>query len=252
MTAPTSRKSSSSKPRIVAAGVPIRIPEATVGGRSSKGTVFRLTVSFTSASRSSASLPRPLGRAQVDLQQVRVGAAGEHVEPALLQRSRERVGVRAHLAPGTRGTPRSPRSRKQVAFAAIVCTSGPPCIPGKTARSTACACSSRAEDEAGARAGERLVRRRGDEVAVLDRVRVQPGRDEPGEMGHVAEEQRADLVGDLAEAVGLDRARVRGAAADDQLRPVLLREREHLVVVDDVRLARDAVVDDRVEPARRS
>ena len=122
-------------------------------------------------------------------------------------------------------------------------------MPGKTARSTACACSSRQSTKPDARAGERLVRRRGDEVAVLDRVRVQPGGDEPGEVGHVAHEQRADLVGDLAEAVGLDRARVGGAAADDQLRPVLLREREHLVVVDDVRLARDAVVDDRVEPA---
>ena len=56
-------------------------------------------------------------------------------------------------------------------------------------------------------------------------------------MGHVAEQQRAHLVGDLAEPVGLDRARVGRAAADDQLRPVLLREREHLVVVDHVRLA---------------
>ena len=58
-----------------------------------------------------------------------------------------------------------------------------------------------------------------------------------------------DLVGDRAERGGLDGARVGRAAADDQLRPVLLREREHLVVVDDVRLARDAVVGDRVEPA---
>ena len=32
--------------------------------------------------------------------------------------------------------------RKQAAFAAIVCISGPPCMPGKTARSTAFACSS--------------------------------------------------------------------------------------------------------------
>ena len=53
----TSRKSSSSKPRIVAAGVPIRTPDAIVGGRSSNGTVLRFTVSFTSCSRSSASLP---------------------------------------------------------------------------------------------------------------------------------------------------------------------------------------------------
>ena len=72
-----------------------------------------------------------------------------------------------------------------------------------------------AEDEAGARACEGLVRRRGDEVAVLDRVRLQAGGDEPGEMGHVAEEQRADLVGDRAEAVRLDGARIGRAAADD-------------------------------------
>ena len=57
MIRPTSRKSSSSKPRMVAAGVPIRTPEATVGGRSSKGTVLRFTVSFTSSRRSSASFP---------------------------------------------------------------------------------------------------------------------------------------------------------------------------------------------------
>jgi hypothetical protein len=105
-----------------------------------------------------------------------------------------------------------------------------------------------AEDEAGARAGESLVRRRGDEVAVLGRVRVQPGGDEPGEMRHVAEQERADLVGDRAELPRLDRARVGRAAADDQLRPVLLGEREHLVVVDPHRLARDAVMDDRVQP----
>src|SRR5204863_961946 len=47
-----------------------------------------------------------------------------------------------------------------------------------------------AEDEAGARPGESLVRRRRDVVAVLDRVRVQARRDEPGEMRHVAEQQR--------------------------------------------------------------
>ena len=107
-----------------------------------------------------------------------------------------------------------------------------------------------AEDEAGARTGERLVRRRGDDVAVVDGVRVQPRRDEAREVRHVAPEQRSHLVGDLAELPRLDRARVRRAAAKDHLRPVLLREREHLVVVDDARLAGDAVVDDRVEPPR--
>src|SRR5918995_5752038 len=98
--------------------------------------------------------------------------------------------------------------------------------------------------------GEPLVRRRGDEVAVLDRVRMQTGGDEPGEMGHVAEEQRADLVRDLPELLGLHGAGIRRPAADDQVRPVFLREVEHVVVVDHVRRAGDAVVDDRVEPAR--
>ena len=51
------------------------------------------------------------------------------------------------------------------------------------------------------------MRRRRDEVAVLDGVRLQPGGNQPRKVSHVAEEQGADLVGDLAEAPGLDRAR---------------------------------------------
>ena len=120
-------------------------------------------------------------------------------------------------------------------------------MPGKFARSTLVACSSRQSTKPGARAGQRLVRRRGDEVAVRHRARVQPGGDEAGEVRHVAHQERTDLVGDLAEAVGLDGARIRRAAAHDQLRPHLLRLREHLVVVDQHRLARDAVVVELVE-----
>ena len=106
-----------------------------------------------------------------------------------------------------------------------------------------------AEDEACARPRECLVGRRRDEVGVLDRVRVQPRGDKPGEVRHVAHQQRADLVGDPPELQRFDGPRVGRPAADDQPRPVLLRQREHLVVVDDVRLAGDAVVDDGVEPA---
>jgi hypothetical protein len=65
---------------------------------------------------------------------------------------------------------------------------------------------------------------------------------------HVAEEKRADVVRDLPELRGVDGARVCGAAADDQPRLALARPAEDLVVVDDVRRARDAVVGDRVEP----
>ena len=107
-----------------------------------------------------------------------------------------------------------------------------------------------AQHEAAAGPGERLVRRGGDEVAVGRRVRVQARGDEAGEMGHVAEEQGADLVGDGPEALGLDHPGIRRGAADDELRAVLLREAEHLVEVDEAGLAVDAVGGDRVEVAR--
>ena len=57
ITAPTSRKSSASRPRMVAAGVPIRMPLVIIGGRGSNGTALRLTVMAQAASRSSACWP---------------------------------------------------------------------------------------------------------------------------------------------------------------------------------------------------
>ena len=44
----TSLTSGTSNPRMVTAGVPSRTPEAIAGGRSSKGTVLRFTVTATS------------------------------------------------------------------------------------------------------------------------------------------------------------------------------------------------------------
>ena len=219
----------------------MRTPEAIVGFRSSNGTVLRFTVSLHLVQALLGGLARPVGAAQVELEEVRVGAAGEDVEPAVDQRLAEHVRVRAHLAlvvaerlrhrdleagrlRGDRVLERTalhPREDRAVDRLRVL-------LP--------------AEDEAAARPGERLVRRRGDEVAVVDGVRVQPRGDEPGEVRHVAEEERADLVRDLAELPRLDGARIGAAAADDQLRAVLLRQLEDLVVVDDVRLARDAVV----------
>ncbi len=53
-----------------------------------------------------------------------------------------------------------------------------------------------AEDEAAARAAQRLVRRRRDDVGVREGAGVQPGRHEAGDVGHVDEEQRVVGVGD--------------------------------------------------------
>src|SRR5829696_9249850 len=194
-------------------------------------------------------LAGPVRAAQVELEEVRVGASGEDVEAALHQRVRERVRIGAHLALVIleRLGGRDPEAGRLRGNRVL---QRPALHPGEDGSVDGLCVLLAAEDEPGARPGERLVRRRSDEVAVLDRVRRQTGGDEPGEMGHVAEEQCADLVCDLPELVGLHGPGVRRPAADDQVRPVFLREVEHVVVVDHVRLAGDAVVDDRVEAAR--
>ncbi len=97
------------------------------------------------------------------------------------------------------------------------------------------------EDQPAARAAERLVRRRGDDVGVRDGRGVQPRRDEPGEVRHVDHEQRADRVGDLAELGEVELPRVRRPARDDHLGPVLGGEGGDLVHVDEAVLGADVV-----------
>src|SRR5690625_105104 len=57
ITSATSANSSLPKPRVARAGVPMRSPEVTRGGRGSLGTALRLTVIPTSCRRSSACWP---------------------------------------------------------------------------------------------------------------------------------------------------------------------------------------------------
>ena len=139
--------------------------------------------------------------------------------------------------------------RKQVAFAAITCCSGPPCIPGKTARSIACACSSRQRTKPARGPASVLCVVEVTKSQSLTGFGCSPAATSPAKcaMSHQSSAPTSSAI--ARNSPRLDRARIGGAAADDQLRPVLLREREHLVVVDDARLARDAVVDDRVQPA---
>ena len=169
-----------SPPRRSRASCTAGVPDPDAGGDRRRPLVegHRVAVAVirTSASRSSASLPVHSERAQVDLEEMGVGAAREHVEAAGLELVGERVGVRAHLRLVLAERLGVAAIRKHVAFAAITCSIGPPCMPGKTARSSACACSSRQRTKPERGPGERLVRRRGDEVAVRHRVRVQARR----------------------------------------------------------------------------
>ena len=143
-------------------------------------------------------LARPLRPPQVELEEVRVRAAREHVQ-AGRRSARPRARRRSRApASGTRGTPPSRRCgstrlRGDHVLERAALHAGEDGAVDRLRVLLA------AEDEAGPRPGERLVRGRGDDVAVLDRVRMEPGGDETGEVGHVAHEQRADLVGDLAE-----------------------------------------------------
>ena len=243
----TSRKSSSSKPRIVAAGVPM--PDA--GGDHRRPLVERHGVAVHGQPALLEPLlrgePRPLGRAQVELHEVRVGAAGEHVEAAV-DRARPRA-CRRSCAPaaGSRGTRRSPRSG----------STSP--SPRSCARAARPACRGRARGRPPARAprvqSTKPARGPASVLCVVEVTKCEcgtgfgcsPAATSPAKCAMSRHQQRADLVGDLAEPVGLDGARIGRAAADDQLRPHLLRLREHLVVVDDHRLARDAVVVELVE-----
>ena len=54
---------------------------------------------------------------------------------------------------------------------------------------------------------------------------MQASRDEPGEVGHVDEQQRPDLVSDLAEAGEVQHPGIGATARDDHLRLVFARER---------------------------
>ena len=53
---------------------------------------------------------------------------------------------------------------------------------------------------------------------------------EPREMGHVGQQHGVHRIGDGPKAGEVDRARVRRAAADDELGPVLVRETLDLIL----------------------
>ena len=79
-----------------------------------------------------------------------------------------------------------------------------------------------AKDHASASAPQSLVSSRGDQLGMAHRRRVLPCGDQTGDVSNIRHENRVHFVGDLAEPVELDGARVRGRAADDDLRTVLL------------------------------
>ncbi len=104
------------------------------------------------------------------------------------------------------------------------------------------------EDAATAGSPQRLVGRERHDVGERHRVRVGTTGDQAGEVGDVEHQQRTDLVGDLAEGLGLEAARVARRADHDHLRAMFQGEVAHAVHVDAL-LGADAVRHEVVEQA---
>jgi hypothetical protein len=87
------------------------------------------------------------------------------------------------------------------------------------------------------------------ELGVRHRARVQPDRNQSGDVGHVHDHLRADCLGDDGDAGEVDHTRIRARAHHDHLRRVLMRAAFELVVVDALVVLANAVGDDRVQLA---
>ena len=70
--------------------------------------------------------------------------------------------------------------------------SGPPWIPGKTIESISFGETLFAKNDATARSAQTLVRGGGDELRVRDWTGMLPSRDQPGDVRHIDEKNRAD------------------------------------------------------------
>ena len=99
-----------------------------------------------------------------------------------------------------------------------------------------------AEDQPGAGTPQRLVRRAGDHLRVRHRRRIDAARHQPGEVGHVHQEERSDLVGDGSERREVDDPGVGAAPGDDQLGLLSFGLLPDLVVIDPAGRRIDTIV----------
>ena len=105
-----------------------------------------------------------------------------------------------------------------------------------------------AEDQRATRSAQRLVGRGRDDVRMRERMRMRAAGDEPGEMRHVDQQAGAGGIGGAAEGREIERPGIGRAAGDQDLRPVLTGQPQHLVRIDQPVVGPHAVVHDP-EPA---
>ena len=123
----------------------------------------------------------------------------------------------------------------------MTCSSGPPCQPGNTALSIAAACSRRRQDAAAARPRSVLCVVNVTTSANGTGFGWAPPAISPARCAASNRKQRADLVGDRLERLGIEPARIAGRAGDDHLRTMLEGQIADLVHVDALVAGRDLV-----------
>ena len=171
-------------------------------------------------------------------------------KPRLGQRCRQRLGVGDNLLLIV-GESGCSASFRQTALAAMMCISGPPWMPGNTARSRSLAISPGKRQPA-ARSAQRLVRGRGNEVGVRHRTGMKARGHEPAMCAMSTKKSAPTDLRDLRQAGEIDDARIGAGAGDDHLGLVLLGEAVELVVVDRLGFLADAVGNELVHLARKS
>ena len=186
----------------------MRRPEVTVGGRSSNGTPFLLTVMPARSRRSSPSAPvRAVAERSTSRRWLSVPPLTS-VEAAVEQLGRQRPAVRHDLLLAGLELGRE-RVRQRDGLARDDVHER----PALEAREDGAVDRGRqllgAHHDARPGAAEGLVRRRRHQVGDAHRRGVHAGRDQARDVGHVDHQQRAHLVGDLAEGREVDDPRDR-------------------------------------------
>src|SRR4029453_13668539 len=204
----------------------MRRPEETIGGRGSKGTALRLTVMPMRCSVSSACWPlRTEWRRSASTRWTSVPPLTTEM-PAAAPSSWRRRSARI-LEPSSTRTWRSWNSGsaailKATALAAMTCSSGPPCCPGKTAELTFLAMSASLVRITPPRGPPRVL------CVVLvtmwacgTGLGCSPAATRPAKGGMSNSREAPHQVRDAAEFSEVQLAGVSGPAGDDQLRLAL-------------------------------
>ena len=222
-------------PAVVSAAEPRRSPDVMKGERGSSGMVLRLRVMPARSSTSWASLPvRSASKVRRSTRTMWLSVPPETSRnPSAASAAPSAAALATTAAAYVRNSGRA-ASAKATALAAMMCSSGPPWRPGKTALSIFLARSDAAQDGAAPGAAQRLVRGEGHHVGHPDRARVGPAGDEAGRVRGVEHEQGAHRVGDLPERHRVDGAGVGGGAGHDEGGLLALGQVGHLVEVDDL------------------